>query len=283
MTKMYKRIVLASVLCSSSLVAADPTTDITPLELAGPFPSLAASCKAAPPCGSTDTDANKPATKPDCAAVLDPRGDIVGHVPESIKSDDRVPAMTHKTASSEIRIGGVRCAEPRDVPRKNAQYYVFVHRRDGWWRTKAPMFEYDYNDECGGGLYIRWNDKPSRTIAGVTAEDGCITCGRESESSTLAELMLRVELTGKTPAVFPFLPVGSRSHTGGVSESSPYHTDERCKESSSAVSLKESWPSDTEVVLEGKPAPGVSGGGLWLRSIVGSGAIAPGRYRFTRP
>ncbi|HEV7557117.1 MAG TPA: hypothetical protein VGO00_16735, partial [Kofleriaceae bacterium] len=60
-------------------------------------------------------------------------------------------------------------------------------------------------------------------------------------------------------------------------------TDPDCKPSKSAMSLKETWPADDEVVLDGTAehnAP--SSEGLTLRHVVGDGSITPGRYRFTR-
>lgn len=261
-----------------------PATEITPVELAGPYPSLAAGCKAAPPCGFTDRDAKgneiKPATRPRCDAVLDPSGDTVAHVPDAFSKAGSTTAMTHRSGDVEIRLGGVICAVPRGLRREHSQYYVFVHRTDGWWRTSAPMFEYDYNDKyCGGGLYVMWNDKPSRSIAGIAAEDVCVTCSKQGQSSSIAELMLRVEATSTRPAVFPFLPVGYRHKA----DPPPGLTGDDCKSSKSAMSLKETWPADDEVVLDGPVGPSVGrGGGLTLDRVVGGGEIRPGRYRFTR-
>jgi hypothetical protein len=268
--------------------ARDPATEITPVELAGPYPSLADSCKAAPPCGFTDMDQNgkeiKPATRPRCDAVLDPSNDIVAHVPDSISKTGAATAMTHRNGDTEIRLGGVICAVPKGLRFEHSMYYVFVHRADGWWRTSAPMFEYDYNDKyCAGAMYVIWNDKPSRTIAGIAAESGCLTCMKQGQSSSIVELMLRVEATGTRPAVFPFLPVGHRHKTEMFPDPSTDRTDTECKPSKSAMSLKETWPADDEVVLDGPVGPSVvASEGLTLDRVVGDGTIRPGRYRFTR-
>jgi hypothetical protein len=277
--------VIADAPAAPAVPAREPATEITPVELAGPYPSLADSCKAAAPCGFTDMNAKgveiKPATRPRCDAVLDPSNDIVAHLPDSMTKTGGATAMTHRSGDTEIRLGGVICAVPKGLRREHSIYYVFVHRADGWWRTSAPMFEYDYNDKyCGGAMYVRWNDKPTRTIAGIAAEAGCLTCTKQGQSSSIVELMLRVELTGPRPAVFPFLPVGHREKTEVFSELSP---DSDCKPSKSAMSLKETWPADDEVVLDGPVGPSVlTSEGLTLDRVVGDGTIRPGRYRFTR-
>ena len=194
-----------------------PAQAVKPLELAGPFASLQESCKAAPPCGFTDMDPTtfketKPPKVPNCKAVLDPSIDRVRMIPMSISTKGGDAAMTHKTSDGEIRIGGVICAVPDGLRRDDAEYYVFVHRFEGWYRTKKPMFEYSYNNKyCSGGMYILWNDKPSRTIAGIAAAGNCLTCSKQGNKESIAELMLRVEMTGKTPAVYPFIPVGHRT------------------------------------------------------------------------
>lgn len=287
---MRKLLVLVPWLASPALAAppAPAATEIKPVELAGPFRSLAASCRAAPPCGFTDMDAEgnerAPAKQPNCDYVLEPANDMIGHVPAAVaaRSADGATAMTHKIGGNEIRLGGVRCAVPQGLRREHAEYYVFVHRKDGWWRTARPMFEYDYNDKyCGGALYVRWNDTPSRTIAGLLVEDGCLTCGKQAQETSIAELMLRVELTGGKPAVFPFLPVGQRAAVELLLDP-PDQAD--CKASKSARSLQESWPADNEVVLTGKPGHAALGGsGLTLDAVAGDGGVTPGRYRFTRP
>ncbi|HET7504952.1 MAG TPA: hypothetical protein VFK02_28205 [Kofleriaceae bacterium] len=267
--------------------ARPPATEITPVDLAGPYPSLAASCKAAPPCGFTDMDArgneSKPATRPRCDAVLDPSNDIVGHVPDAFSKTGAATAMTHRRGDTEIRFGGVICAVPKGLRREHSMYYVFVHRPDGWWRTTTAMFEYDYNDKyCGGAMYIKWNDKPTRTIAGIAAEASCLACTKQGQSSSITELMLRVEVSGDRPAVFPLLPVGYRSRLEKLDDSSDL-TGAECKPSRSAMSLTETWPADDEVVLDGSVGPTVSASeGMTLDRFVGDGTIRPGRYRFTR-
>jgi hypothetical protein len=95
--------------------------------------------------------------------------------------------------------------------------------------------------------------------------------------------MLRVEATGPRPAVFPFLPVGYRDKTELLSDDSSDSTSDECKPRKSAMSLKETWPADNEVVLDGTPGPSVvTGEGLTLDHVADDGTIRPGNYRFTR-
>jgi len=268
--------------------AAVTATAIAPVELAGPYRSLADSCKAAPPCGFTATNARgdliDPPTEPECDAVLDPSTDIVGRVPDSIGKTGERAAMTHRSGSGEVRIGGVICAEPEPSRGERSMYYVFVHRSDGWWRTRAAMFTYGYNTKyCAGGLYITWNDRSSGTIAGIAAEANCLTCYGSSQSSSIVELMLRVEPAGDRPAVFPLLPVGYRQRTERLIDQPYNQADPDCGPSSSAMSLRETWPAEDVVVLDGATGPSVSGVGVrTLSQLAGDGTIRPGRYRFTR-
>lgn len=268
--------------CSSAAAAPTPATEIAPVPMSGPYKSLEASCKAVPPCGFTDMDEKGTPTKPakttHCEAVLDPTRDIASSVPDSFTKTGATAAMTHARKDGEIRIGGIRCDVPEGIRSEEAKYFVFIKRADGWWRTTAPMFEYSYNDKyCGGGLYVMWNDKPTRTIAGVAASAGCLVCNKQAQAETIVELMLRVETTGDKPAVFPFLPVGLRTKTE-LMGSDPQPD---CKPSHTATSLEESWPSDDEVVLDGKSITIPVAGELILRSVVGA-TTAPGHYRFKR-
>jgi hypothetical protein len=268
----------------ATAAARPAATEIQPVEMAGPFPSLADSCKAAPPCGFTDMDdkgnETKPATKPRCDAVIDPQTDIVSNVPDGMTKHGDKTQMTHNSGDVEIRLGGVVCEVPKGIRRDHSMYYVFMHRSDGWWRTAKSMFEFDYNDKyCGGAMYVIWNDKPTRTIAGIAAQSVCMACNKQGQQSSLAELMLRVETTGAKPAVFPLLPVGERNKLEAVGD--PADSPD-CKPSSSSVSLKETWPADDEVVLDGKAGPNVkTGEALTLDQFVGDATIKPGRYRFS--
>lgn len=278
---------LVLVACAPAAAAPDPVTDIHPVALAGPFKSLAEACKAAHPCGFTDLAPDgmttiKPPKRPSCDVVLDPGNDVIAQVPASMTKTGGAAKLTHKTGDAEIRIGGVRCAVPQGLREDHSEYYVFVKRGEGWWRTQAPMFEYDYNNKyCAGGLYVGWNDKPTRTIAGIAAMGGCLTCGKQGNAESIVELMLRVETGGQQPAVFPFLPVGTRKNVEMYPDPGSPPTDPECKPSKSAMSLKETWPNDDEVILEGAGGSFASTE-LKVDQVVGNGSPTAGHYRFRR-
>lgn len=262
-------------------------TEIKPLAIAGPYKTLLDSCMAARPCGFTDMDQagnlTKPPKQPSCEAALDPERDGIGTGPASMSKNSSYSKLTHKTTDGEIRLGSVNCAVPKGLRYEHHEHYVFVHRADGWWRTELPLFTYDYNEKyCGGGSYVLWNDKPGRTIIGVAASLGCLTCAKQGSREDLLELMLRVETGGTRPIVFAPLPVGARTQVTLNDPDSPSKDDPECKPTRSAVSMKENWVSDDEVILEGA---GGAGGPLEGPFAMGAGhkPASAGRYRFTRP
>ena len=224
----------------------------------------------------------KPQTQPDCAAVLRPGADPLDRVPDGFEKKGGAPALVHRTGAAELRVGSVRCAVPDGIHVTHAQYHVFVRRADGWWRTARPIYELNINDKyCSGAQYLHWNDKPARTIVGLALQSVCSACTKAAEHTSLAELMLRVELGGDKPAVFPLLAVGVRDRLEPIAELAADAPE--CKASRSAMSLQERWPSDDEVVLTGAAGPSVSTlETMTLPQVVGGGKIAPGRYRFTR-
>jgi hypothetical protein len=286
--------------------AADATTDapsdattsraptpIKPLAMAGPFQTLDASCAAARPCGFTEMidsgTYSKPPKTPACDAVIDQSRDPISQVPTTINRAgtaelSRLVGKDH----DEIRIGGVRCAEPKGMRGESSEHYVFVHRNDGWWRTQQPMMSWSYNEKyCGGGMYVMWNDRGPRTIIGIAAGHNCLTCGKQGYNESITELMVRVETGGERPLVFAPLVVGTRDKTWRMEELARPDVDPRqlnepdCKLGASATSLTESWPSDDEVILAGGTG---TGGPVETTIEIGVDAplAAPGRYRFAR-
>jgi hypothetical protein len=270
--------------------AIDPdVTPIMPLAVVGPFKTVLDSCRSARPCGFTEMDSrgreSKPPSRPDCAAVVDPSAGIASRMlPQDMqsRSPEATPKVVHKIAGGEIRLASVRCAVPEGLRYEHAEYYVYVQRSDGWWRTDAPVMTYNYNEKyCGGGMYIRWNDKPTRTIAGIAASFSCLTCSKQGDYEDVLELMLRIETAGVKPLVFAPLPVGARHKQAPFEPPTPDDPDP-CPASAFAMSMKETWVSDDEVILDGK---GGSGGPLEHIDMAAppqQGAAA-GRYRFIRP
>lgn len=268
------------------------TIDVPTLAVAGPYPTLEASCAAARPCGATALDAqsnqiNPPAT-PDCSAVLDPSTDLIRTIPRSFNVSGGDAELVHAVPGGELRIGGVRCAVPKQMRGESSEHYVFLKRADGWWRTQTPVFEHSYNEKyCSGSMYVLWNVKAARTIIGLAGARACLGCGKQMMDEQVSELMLRVETGGPKPRVFAPLPVGTRFlvwdelHIDNPGRSK---TDADCKVGATATSLKEKWPSDDEVILEGPAA--AAGGPLTTMFTMGYLEIAqlarPGHYRFPR-
>jgi len=265
--------------CSAAAAAPpDDVTELKPVAMAGPYKTLIEGCRAARPCGALDFDDHgdptNPPAEPNCSAVVKPS---LGVASGSAK-------VVHRLAggAGEIRIASVTCAVPPRERLEHAEYYVFVQRGDGWWRTETPLWTYAFDDKyCGGGMYITWNDKPTRTIADIAASYGCVACGKQAEREDIVELMLRVEPSGPTPLVFPPLPVGARTKVTVVGSPDKDSMDPDCKPHAKLRSQNESWLSDDIVELSGT---GGVGGPLDSTFDI-SGRIQPaaaGRYRFVR-
>ncbi len=265
--------------------------DVPTLAVAGPYPTLEASCAAARPCGFTAVDAQQnpitPPTTPDCSAVLDPGQDETSKVPASY-NDGSHAELVRSVPGGELRIGGVRCSIAKGERGDHSEHYVFLKRADGWWRTVAPVFEHSYNEKyCTAGMYVLWNVKAARTILGIAGARECVSCGKQMMSSDASELMLRVETTGAKPRVFAPLPVGTRITVWDqfhFDDPTRSKTDVDCKVGTTATSMKEKWPTDDEVILEGPAA--ATGGPETKMFTMGSLSIdrlaRPGHYRFPR-
>lgn len=271
-------------------VPADQPIDVPALAMAGPYPSLRASCKAAKPCGELAVDdrgmATQLPTSPDCRAVLDPSTDPVTVTPRSYTSvGPGSPARA--VPGGEIRIAGVVCAVPEGMHGDSADHYVFVKRDDGWWRTEAPLFTHNYNDKyCSGSRYVQWNVDAARTIVGLAMGVDCLSCGKQMMTEDVTELMLRIEPGGAKPRVFAPLQVGWRTNTTApFAPADPAATDPDCKVGARAVSLQERWLADDEVVLTGPAvAVGTPRGTPFVLHMTDVTALArPGHYRFPRP
>lgn len=270
---------------------ADKPIDVPVLAMAGPYPSLAASCATTMPCIvlALDDQGNElptPAT-PDCTAVLDPSKDATSEVPRALKLATAGGLhRVHAIPGGELRIAGVRCEVPKGERGESSKHYVFVQRSDGWWRTQAPVFEHNYNERyCNGGMYLRWNTKAARTIVGLAGSHTCMSCNKQMTSEAVTELMLRIEPGGVKPRVFAPLVVGLRSNTEDSFGVASPSSDLDCKVGATATSLQETWLADDEVVLAG-PAVAV-GGPLTTTFTIGYADVTqlarPGRYRFPRP
>lgn len=257
-------------------------TEIRPLPIAGPFPSLADACRRALPCGGTQIDektghVTRPPARPDCSAVLDPAKD------ENLgtASGDRAE-LVHGAGDREIQIGGVACAVPKGLRGSESRYHVFIKRPDGWWRSD-PVFVFNYNDKyCAGSMMIRWNDQPGRTFAGLAATRTCLTCSKQGNEDDTLELMIRVETQGARPIVFQPLAVGERNTVTPDAQLSPGID---CKPSKHHVSMTESWSSADELVLTGpaswRDVP-VQDGVIFIGLGQSGRPSTAGRYRFTR-
>jgi hypothetical protein len=220
-------------------------TVLHPLAMQGPYKTLLASCKAVPPCGSTDfdvagmtADPSKPGP-PNCDVFADSQ-----YVDENAMD----AKLSHKTADGELRIGSAGCPVPKGLRYSQRIYFAFVKRADGWWRS-APLFTYNYNDKyCGGSMVVRWNEQTGRTFAGIAATLGCLACNKNGNQESTVELMVRFEPGTTSPIVFPPLPVGERDT---VKPDDALDPQIDCKASKMAVEMKESWSSDDDLVLTG--------------------------------
>lgn len=283
---------IVPVIVDAAPIDADPVDrpiDVPVLAMAGPYKSLEASCAAARPCGELTMDPQgiqppKLPTEPDCRMVLDPTEDPTARAPGAFANATVGGVeLVHAIPGGELRIGGVRCAIPENSRGESFEDYVFVRRADGWWRTQLPVFEHSYNEKyCNAGMYMMWNTKGARTILGLAGSRNCMTCSKQLMSEDVTELMIRIESGGAKPRVFAPLLVGLRTRTDNSLDTSPSSWAADCKLGATATSLKETWPTDNEVVLSGPAA--AAGGPLDKMFTVGSADITQlaraGHYRF---
>ncbi|HEY1558792.1 MAG TPA: hypothetical protein VGF94_28410 [Kofleriaceae bacterium] len=270
---------LAIAACSSPAAAqpAPPAKTVHPVAMDGPYKTLAAACQHARPCGGTDMDekgnvSHRPKT-PTCDAVTDRTHDI----------NAGEAKLEHAVGGDEIRLGGVKCAEPDGLRYTHSEYSVYVHRKDGWWRTAAPVFAVDYNDKyCDVTQATRWNDQPGRTFLGIAATQECVACMKQADSTETLEMMLRVEPDGTKPVVFGPLAVGERVTQ---TPNSDIDKDVDCKKVKRVVSLDEKWSGADDLVLAGPAtwqAPEMEDGLIVIAITQTDAASSAGSYHFAR-
>ena len=216
--------------------------------LVGPAPGLIAACETAAPCGALEEDARgsatKRPTKPDCSLVGDPNIDENG-----ADRDNHRAQLAFKRGNEEIRIGGVLCASPPGMRGIGEEYYVFVKRADGWWRSPRALWTHGYNEKyCAGMMVTRWNDRGTRTFLGIAATTTCLACNKQGDEDETLELMLRFELAGPAPIVFGPLVVGEHRKQQRRSDGDP---GSECEHVDEHLSMDEHWSSDDELVLTG--------------------------------
>ena len=248
---------------------------LKPLKMAGPFKTLHDSCASVPACG---VELGVPGgNKPDCSRVEDPSREVNGR---DISNPETQTERDHTAGDVELLVAGVDCGRPDDPHGDDSNYYMFIKRADGWWRSSA-LFYFAYNGKyCDGLMHVRWNDQPARTFAGIAGEVSCISCGKQGYEEDTTELMVRVEASGAKPIVFPPLVVGMRAS----SRRTEWSSDPTCPTANKYLSMTETWPAVDELVLSG---PATWNRPQILNGVVEMGGGLPGkssagRYRFTR-
>ncbi len=266
------------VLLCAKVAAADPTP-VSPVAMAGPYKSLEQACVKATPCGGTEVakgtlvDFIKPRKAAVCALATDPNGETL---------DGKPSRLDHKVGDMTIQIASQSCAVPDELRWEHSVYYVFVKRADGWWRS-APMWQWKYNDKYEAGMmYVKWNDQPGRTFAGIAATHSSLACMKNGNVTETIELMLRVEAGTKSPIVYPPLVVGERWSL----EAFNVPSDIDCKPSKKTFELAETWSGADELELAG-PATwfGTHSVDGALDILLDNSALTPsaaGHYHFQR-
>src|SRR4051812_298527 len=128
-------------------------TELHSMKMDGPYKSAVEACRHARPCGFTDMNDkgvySKPPKTPDCGPIADASLDIA--------RPDNPAQLSSKAPFGDVRLGSVRCSVPRGMRFEHAEYYMFVRRDDGWWRSE-PLYSADYNEKyCAVATVVRWN------------------------------------------------------------------------------------------------------------------------------
>jgi len=113
----------------------------------------------------------------------------------------------------DVRFAGVQCAEPPGLRGAAMEYYAFVKRADGWWRSASVMLSTGYNEKyCNAPLAATWENHGPHLIARVTAISTCISCGKQGDDTNTWDLVIGIDRTGDRPATYPALVVGQEEH-----------------------------------------------------------------------
>ncbi len=258
---------------SASSDRADPfAAPLEPVALEGPYPTLAAACAGAPPCGHTRIDprtseaVDAPAA-PDCSAVDD-------------------PALARASGDDELRLGLVKCAVPPNLPWSEGRYHGFVRTGGSWFRTPA-LFTFDIGrfsppplqvvPACHSSARVRWEERVGHTLARFTAGVTCPACTQTSTkatSSSTVEAIVRFDTSGAAARVYPAIPTATRS------ERTVAKPTAACSAEQHADVPSEAWPTPDVLELGAAEVPGRALTGPVKFGI--SEVPASGRYHFVQ-
>jgi hypothetical protein len=221
-------------------------------KLAGPYASIDAACRAASPCGA----------HPDCG--------VLAHTSADLDHGD-------------ARIAPLACAAP-DGHGARAEYYAYVKRDDGWWRSR-PLFATAYHDhDCDAPLAATWEVHAPTVVARVSAAVECIACEKHGVRRSTTDLLIAVDPTGAAPLVWGPLEVGHHYRTALNDDVAAGG----CTPEQRDGSLTATWPAPDLLDLSGPPrlrTPEVEGGIFYLDDDFGSAKAAPsavGRWQLAR-
>ncbi|MFT3692686.1 MAG: hypothetical protein QM831_06070 [Kofleriaceae bacterium] len=259
--------------------AVPQVTEIHAMKLKGPFKFIDDACEALTPCGFTKLDGRgnsiDPPKTPTCNLDHDPNST------EDLSHD--------REGTATIRIMSQACGIPEGLRFVDNEYYVFVKRGDAWW-VSEPVFDWSYHEKWGSGsMTARFNDQGGNTIIGIQASDSLMTCDQfAGEEVVTDEWMVRVDVSGSVPVVYPGLLVGERferkkSWLWDKADTMP----KDCKLEKQAVSMDEHWHGIDDLVLTGPWTWQTRSRGADNVPIIGGrGPIGPsnvGHYRFVAP
>lgn len=159
--------------------------------MTGPFKTIEAACDKVPPCGFNKIDdsgkVSEPAKTADCSLLSAQDGDASGF------------------DNGDTRLVGSQCAIPKGERGQDTQYYLYVKRDDGWWRSTERVFDVNYNEKyCGGKLSASWDDRGAHLSMGV----GCISCNKQGDSDFWFDVFLPIARAGKSPVYWDAIVEG---------------------------------------------------------------------------
>lgn len=218
------------VLAACSAADAGAPKQVKSRPMAGPFPTIGAACAKAPACGFTvmDESGNQsaPPTAPDCTFVTE--------------QDSDASNFDH----GDTRLVGIPCAIPKGARGSDVQYYLYVKRDDGWWRSVDRVLDVNYNDKyCAGKLSADWDDRGAHLSLGV----GCISCNKQGDDDFWYDALLAIDR--KAPVYWDPIILGQHERSK-LRDDGDKAEAKACNTPPYDAVLKETWKGD-DLVLTG--------------------------------
>lgn len=228
--------VIVVLVAATAYADAPAAKELRGVAMVGPYPSQVEACKTAPPCGETR------AAQPDCRALTTKRDPNL---------DEEAAGKRTWIKNDRAVLAPVTCTVPKGVDDRHAQYYLFVKRDDGWWRSAGVELELWGNDN-GETQHLDGlvKDVGERVVMHVQAVDESLDCSKQGTTTQTVDLLLLADVAaaGGAPVTYPPLATGQHLRRE-IDEGSEGATT--CTPLKKSYVLAESWPDASTLVLKG--------------------------------